>query len=162
MNKIRVIFLLVSLFVVSSSFPRISIQCDVIYQNSNGSWSNFFRTKVDFLTGEEMGYLGDRSLYAAIWFSHENCAILRMKNNNFVSDVADSYYMYGFFLADALNEGEIGIEVNSNNNRLWKIYGKDENSFLIDPMFRNYPFNSYNEGIRKNINNGVIVKRVRP
>jgi hypothetical protein len=57
MNKIRVIFLLVSLFVASSSFPRISIQCDVIYQNSNGSWSNYFRTKVDFLTGEEMGYL---------------------------------------------------------------------------------------------------------
>ena len=156
------LLLLVCLLFVVPSFARISVLCDVTYQNSNGSWSNYFRAKVDFLTGEEMGYLGDRSLYAAIWFSHDNCAILRMKNNNFISDVADSYYMYGFFLADALNEGEVGIEVNSNTNRKWKIYGKDENSFLIDPIFKNYPFNSYNEGVIQNINNGVIVNRVKP
>lgn len=157
-------FLITLLFFVSSisTFARISIQCDVIYENSNDSWSDYYRTNVDFLTGIELGYIGNRNLYAVIWFSQNNCAVIEMEKNIVTFDKVDIDYMYIYLLSDALNEGMLGKEVNNDSNRSWRIYGLDEHSLLIDPIFNRYPHNSYNEGMRKNIQNGNIYRRARP
>lgn len=145
-----------------SVFSRISVECDVIYQRTDGSWSDFYRTNVEFVSGYELGYTNNRNLYAVIWFSQDNCAVLEMEQKLTTLRVVDIYYMFGFLLSDDLNQGLLGIEVNNSSGRQWRIYGKNENSFLIDSSFNYHPFNSYNERMLENIQNGFVLRRTRP
>lgn len=141
----------------------IKVFCDVAYEKEQGIWSDLYRTKVDFVSGEELGLLIDQNkLFAIIWFSQTNCAVIKTRYQVPLISKVSIYDIYGFFLTDVLNEGLDGFSVNGNQTVHWKLYGKDEASLLIDPVFETYPYNSYNNGIRRNIRNGFINKRAIP
>jgi hypothetical protein len=36
-------------------YARVTIMCDVVYEESVGKWSEFRRTNVEFLSGKEKG-----------------------------------------------------------------------------------------------------------
>ena len=159
MKKILCIIMLSFLSV--TAFAKIKVQCDVIYERSDESWSNYHRCDVLFCIGEELGF-NNRNSYAVIWFSQDNCAVIKLNSYESTFREANKYSIFIFLSSDILNQGFTGVSVNSPKPQVWKIYGKNESSYLIDPMFDYYPFNSYNEGVSRNNKNGLVVKRVRP
>lgn len=74
----------------------------------------------------------------------------------------DKNFMFIYLGFDILNEGKLGTQINDDKERRWRIYGKDENSFLIAPIFNDCPYNSYNNGAERNSQNGIVVRRQRP
>lgn len=143
---------------------RIAVICDVVYEKSLGEWSDFYRLEVEFLSGGEMGrILESNSLFAVIWFSQTNCAIIKMEHNGILIGEVDKNFVNTYLSFDMLNEGKLGLQVNSKNGEIkWRVYGKDEMSLLIDPMFDAYPYDSYNNNIREQIRKGVVNRRKRP
>lgn len=154
---------IISLFHAGCLSARISVECDVVYEKSIGEWSDYYRRDVEFLSGREMGgLLNVNKLYAVIWFSQTNCAIIEMEYRGAILGDIDKDFMYSYFGGDILNEGKAGIQTNGNTDVKWRLYGKDENSFLIDTMFNQYPYDSYNQGVKNNIQSGLRNNRKRP
>src|SRR5690606_3620603 len=143
MNK-SILFFFLLLLSTSLSFARIKVVCDVTYENTGGDWSNFYRTEVEFMAGNELdNTLQSNDLYAVIWFYQTNCAIIKMKHEFLLIREVDKTFVYNYFLSDYLNEGKDGQQINDEYNRKWKIFPKNEVSLLIDPIFEVYPYNAY-------------------
>lgn len=154
-----------SLFILLSLcfhvYGRFTAQCDVIYEKSVGEWSEFHRVNVEFVSGREMrDIMNQNSVYAVIWYSQTECSVIKMDYNTIITSDIDKFFVFMLFGSDMLNEGLPGVQTNDNGEHIkWRIYGKDENSFMIDPVFNDF---TYNEGVQRNIKNGSIVKRQRP
>lgn len=142
---------------------RYTALCDVVYEISEGEWSEFRRAKVEFAYGREIdeSLLNQNKLYALIWFSQYQCAKIDLDYSSAMVQDMDKFNLFLFLGMDILNEGKLGEQVNDNGQkRKWRIYGKDENNFFIDPALNE--FGDYKENNQRNINNGQIVKRQRP
>ena len=126
-----------------------------------GEWSEFHRVNVEFVSGREMrDIMNQNSVYAVIWYSQTECSVIKMDYNTIITSDIDKFFVFNLFGSDMLNEGLPGVQTNDNGEHIkWRIYGKDENSFMIDPAFNDF---TYNEGVQRNIKNGSIVKRQRP
>ena len=108
--------------------------------------------------------LESNTLYAVIWFSQTNCAIISMNHKKFIVGKIDLEYVYYYFLfEDILNEGLLGIQVNSKEEVNWRIYGKDNLGIMIDPIFsRQYPSNVTEKERIEKIKRGAEEGRQRP
>lgn len=162
MKRLVVFFFLVSSCLLIQA--RITVMCDVIYEKSLGEWSDYYRTDVDFMYGSEINdsQFDSNKLYAVIWFSQTECAIIEQEYRCVSLGSVDKGFIFIFLTSDVLNEGRLGYQVNDRNKRKWRIYGKDDYSFLIDPMFLMGSYNSYNERVKANQNNGLVTRRQRP
>ncbi len=142
---------------------KITLKCDVVYESSMFKWSDYYRRDVDFMSGHEIGgiYRGS-DLYAVIWFSQTNCAIIKMDYNGLLLSEVDEYFMSTYFGFDVLNEGRLGEQVNADEKIRWRIYGKDERGFMIDDAFKRYPFDEHNKNVAENIKKGIYSNRQRP
>lgn len=162
MKKIVTFF--IAIILSTQLFARISIICDVIHEKSFAEWTDYYRTKVEFISGHEMQYsLEQNKLYAIIWYSQTQCSVIEMEYEGLLlQKKIDKNFMFIYLGFDILNEGKNGVEINGDDKTKWKIYGKDENSFIIDPIFNEYPYN-YNDAIYENMRQGIkIQKRKRP
>lgn len=155
--------LLFVLLLSSLLFARITLTCDVIREKSFAEWSDYYRCKVEFVTGHEMKYsFAENKLYAIIWYSQTQCSIIEMEYDGILlKDKTDAYFMFLYFGFDLLNEGKMGIEKNGDKETKWRIYGKDEDASMIDPIFNRHPYN-YHEVVEEQRRNGTLKKRKRP
>lgn len=160
----RIVLFIVLMFACMNIYARVTIMCDVVYEESVGKWSEFRRTNVEFLSGKEKGdILNQTKLYAIIWYSQGECSVIKIDYDSPILSDVDVSFIYYFLTFDILNEGRSGTQINDNGkNRKWRIYGKDDNSFLIDPIFSRGDYRTYNDRVQKNKRNGQIVKRQRP
>lgn len=72
MKKIFVLFLFVLWW--GTSFARIKVLCDVVYEKSIGEWSTFYRTEVEFLSGSEMDLINSSNkLCRNLVFTNKLC-----------------------------------------------------------------------------------------
>ena len=130
-----------SLFILLSLcfhvYGRFTAQCDVIYEKSVGEWSEFHRVNVEFVSGREMrDIMNQNSVYAVIWYSQTECSVIKMDYNTIITSDIDKFFVFMLFGSDMLNEGLPGVQTNDNGEHIkWRIYGKDENSFMSDPVF---------------------------
>ena len=145
-------------------FARLSVICDVIYEKSFAEWSEYYRREVEFVSGQELGRILDgNKLFAIIWYSQTQCSVIQMEYNGvIVPSRIDLSFIDTYLGFDMLNEGRLGVEKNGNDERKWRIYGKDDFSLMIDPVFEKYPYNQYNNNIREQINRGIVNRRQRP
>jgi len=142
---------------------RYTALCDVVYEKSDAEWSEYYRVQVEFAYGREIGesLFNQNNLYAIIWFSQNECAKIDMKYIDPVLHAMDKFNLFLFLCTDMLNEGKLGEQVNDNGlKRKWRIYGKNENNFFIDPNLNN--FGNYKENNQRDIANGMVFKRQRP
>jgi len=148
----RIVLFIVLMFACMNIYARVTIMCDVVYEESVGKWSEFRRTNVEFLSGKEKGdILNQTKLYAIIWYSQSECAVIKIDYDSPILSGVDVSFIYYFLTFDILNEGRSRTQINDNGkNRKWRIYGKDDNSFLIDPMFSKGDYRTYNDGVQKN------------
>lgn len=156
--------LLICIFVSVNLFSRICVTCDVIYEKSFAEWSDFYRRKIEFVSGAEMGLsLENRNkLFATIWYSQTKCSVIEMEYDGvLLQECIDKNFIFMYLGFDILNEGKVGIEINSDKSTKWRIYGKDENSLLIDPMFDIPPYD-INTAIREKMRQGIVHERKRP
>lgn len=161
----KVIALIVALLISAPLFARVSVICDVIYEKSFAEWSEYYRREVEFVSGQELGLILDgNKLFAIIWYSQTQCSVIQMEYDGvFVPSRIDFSFIDIFLGFDLLNEGRLGVEKDGEKERKWRIYGKDDMSFMIDPRFDEYPYNKYNSNIREYISQGVeVVRRSRP
>ncbi len=129
---------------------RVSILCDVVYEKSPGRWSDYFRTKVEFIKGSDLEMFSQdaNTIFAVIWFSQTECAVIKTSQTSvFDFDFSSAYYLIK--INDMLNEGILGTQVNGNRNVLWRIYGKEEDGTLIDSRFGVYPYERKSNGERR-------------
>lgn len=153
---------LLLLFIISFHvYGRFTAQCDVIYEKSVGEWSEYHRVNVEFVSGREMqNIMNQNGVYAIIWDSQTELSVIKLEYNSILTSDIDKFFVFMLFGSDILNEGLLGTQTNDNGKHTkWRIYGKDEMSFMIDPVFSEF---TYNEGVQRNIKNGLIVKRQRP
>ena len=166
MNKILYyLFVILLLFSHIDTYGKHSVICDVTYEESIGEWSDYRRVKVDFMTGKEMGsYIDQTKLFAKIWYSTNEFFIVKMVFDQPIMYEIDDFLAFMIIGTDMLNEGLAGTQVNGKEkDRKWRIYGKDETSFFIDPQFDKGEYKTYNDRIREDIKNGYkIYKRERP
>ena len=144
-------------------FARISIMCDVIRENSFADWTDYHRTRVEFLTKHEMKFsLDENKLYAIIWYSQTQCSVIEMEYDGvLLNKEIDLNFMFYYLGFDILNEGKDGVEINGDKEIRWKIYGKDENSLIIDSRFNAHPY-YYNDAVYEKMRQGFVKKRKRP
>lgn len=140
---------------------RITVICDVVYEKSIEEWSDYYRTNVDFLCGKEMNDIMNYStLFAIIWYSQTQCSVIKIEKDFIILDPINYSSICNILSLDLLNEGLLGIQMNDDGKQTkWRIYGKDENGFLIDPMFNK---DIYNTAIREGISKGISYRRERP
>lgn len=149
LNK-RILCVVVLLLFSAVLFARTTILCDVVYEQSPGRWSDYFRTKVDFIKGSELNIYGPdaNNLFAVIWFSQTQCAVIKTNHISlFDFDFSSAYILIG--ITDILNEGILGVQVNNEQNVLWRIYGKEDDGTFIDPRFGVYPYERTSNGIKR-------------
>lgn len=76
MKRFFLLFTCVLITTVASA--RFTALCDIQYKTQNG-WSDKYRAKVIFLSGCEMQpQQYSNEVYVAIWFSEEECAIIKL------------------------------------------------------------------------------------
>lgn len=163
MKKI-IIFIFLS-FITIYTHGAVKVMCDVIYKNTEGEWSDFYRTEVTFCLGREINEVLDAGdAFAIIWFSQNQCVTLKMKEFNTFRTTLDRDNIFLFLgSADMINKG-IDFEVKGQTDKTkWKIYPKDEIGLFIDPRIsRSEEGTIYNKGTLENRRSGFKIDRIKP
>lgn len=157
MKKILTILFFITLCIQIQG--KCSAICDVIYEINSGEWSDYQRVKVDFMTGRELGYAYEQyKIYAIIRQYASSDIVIKLDYQNYSTSEVDQFFLELLLISDILNEGRAGVQTVNGKQIKWRIYGKDDNSFLIDSRFGN----DYNNEVRRDQRNGIITKRQRP
>ena len=110
------------------SYARYNAVCYVQYMTKQG-WSEKVATEVSFVSGVELTPKQySNEVYAIVWFTNKNCAIIKLRNN-FISlnfkqqDFRSLYWMSKYY---------DGQQVNSEYEQTWRIIAKDDyNQFIV-------------------------------
>ena len=106
-------------------YARYDAVCYVQYMTKQG-WSEKVATEVSFVSGVELTPKQySNEVYAIVWFSNNNCAIIKLRDNfistNFMQqDFRSLYWMSKYY---------DGQQVNSEYERTWRLIAKDEMVF---------------------------------
>ena len=110
------------------SYARSNAVCYVQYMTKQG-WSEKVATEVSFVSGVELTPKQySNEVYAIVWFTNKNCAIIKLRNN-FISlnfkqqDFRSLYWMSKYY---------DGQQVNSEYEQTWRIIAKDDYNQFID------------------------------
>lgn len=107
---------------------RFMALCDIQYKTLDG-WSDTYLAKVIFLSGCEMQpEQYSNEVYAAIWFSEDECAIIKLDvthiSTNFgIKDFKSIYWIESYI---------DGKQVNTEYERTWRITSKNSFGDFID------------------------------
>lgn len=126
MKRFLLLFtLLLITTVASASFTAL---CDIQYKTQNG-WSDTYRAKVVFLSGCEMQPKQySNEVYAAIWFSEDECAIIKLD----VTHISTNFSMKDFKSIYWVKSYIDGKQVNTEYERVWRITSKQALGGFID------------------------------
>lgn len=126
MKRFLLLFtLLLITTVASASFTAL---CDIQYRTQNG-WSNTYRAKVVFLSECEMQpQKYSNEVYAAIWFSGDECAIIKLD----VTHISTNFKMKDFKSIYWVKSYIDGKQVNREYERDWRITSKQALGGFID------------------------------
>lgn len=132
--------LFVFLIVISSCSmlnAAINFVCKVQYETRLG-WSDAVKAEVTFATGSELN-TATRSynfisykIYATIWFSENECAIIELNNHLLGIGGSVTYSnVDSLFTLRTYTEGE---QVNTNYKICWKITAKDFMGYIDERL----------------------------
>lgn len=122
------LFLFFCFFSIQISNARYDAICYVQYETEEG-WSEKITTEVSFVSGIELTPKQySNEVYAIIWFSNSNCAIIKLRDNYISSDFKQKDFRSLYWINKYYN----GKQVNSEYKRLWKITAKDDFNQFID------------------------------
>lgn len=124
----RLLFLFACMMFTTVASARFTALCDIQYQTRNG-WSDAYRVNVVFLSGCEMQPRQySNEVYVAIWFSEDECAIIKLD----VTHISADFGMKDFKSIYLLNSYIDGKQVNTKYERTWRITSKNLLGKFID------------------------------
>lgn len=137
MKTIKYLFLLiVFLLNVSNCYSVVRRYVDVQYETSRG-WSEKYRIEVTFATAKELSQAtydyryGISGAYAIIWFSREECAIIKMEVSPIVA-VESKFTDQTLCDIFRIKSYVTGIAFNSDDDRKWQITARTLFGFIDD------------------------------
>lgn len=124
----RFLLLFTLLLITTAVSARFTALCDIQYRTQNG-WSDTYRAKVVFLSGYEMQPKQySNEVYAAIWFSEDECAIIKLD----VTHISTNFRMKDFKSIYWVKSYIDGKQVNTEYERFWRITSKHSLGDFID------------------------------
>ena len=110
------------------SYARYNAICYVQYMTKQG-WSEKVATEVSFLSGVELTPKQySNEVYAIVWFSNNNCAIIKLRNNFISTDFKQQDFRSLYWMSKYYD----GQQVNSEYEQTWRIIAKDDYGQFID------------------------------
>lgn len=124
----RLLFLIICGLITAATSARFVVLCDIQYKTENG-WSDKYRAKVIFLSGCEMQpQQYSNEVYVAIWFSEEECAIIKLDVTHLSANFGIKDFKSIFFVKPYID----GKQVNTEYERVWRIISKQTVGGFID------------------------------
>lgn len=110
------------------SYARYNAICYVQYMTKQG-WSEKVATEVSFVSGVELTPKQySNEVYAIVWFSNNNCAIIKLRNNFISTDFKQQDFRSLYWMSKYYD----GQQVNSEYEQTWRIIAKDDYGQFID------------------------------
>ena len=110
------------------SYARYNAICYVQYMTKQG-WSETVATEVSFVSGVELTPKQySNEVYAIVWFSNNNCAIIKLRNNFISTDFKQQDFRSLYWMSKYYD----GQQVNSEYEQTWRIIAKDDYGQFID------------------------------
>ena len=110
------------------SYARYNAICYVQYMTKQG-WSEKVATEVSFVSGVELTPKQySNEVYAIVWFSNNNCAIIKLRNNFISTDFKQQDFRSLYWMSKYYD----GQQVNSEYEQTWRIIAKDDYNQFID------------------------------
>ena len=110
------------------SYARYNAICYVQYMTKQG-WSEKVATEVSFVSGVELTPKQySNEVYAIVWFSNNNCAIIKLRNNFISTDFKQQDFRSLYCMSKYYD----GQQVNSEYEQTWRIIAKDDYGQFID------------------------------
>ena len=124
----RFLLLFACVLITTAASARFTALCDIQYKTQNG-WSDQYRAKVIFLSGCEMQpQQYSNEVYVAIWFSEEECAIIKLD----VTHISVNFGIKDFKSIYWIESYIDGKQVNTEYERVWRITSKNSLGNFID------------------------------
>lgn len=124
----KIVTLIVLLLFSTEGFAAINLVCKVQYEKRYG-WSDPVKTEITLATGDELNRATGRysfknyKVYATVWFSNSECAIIEFNGNPFgIGSDMDYDDLEQIFM---IQSSVVGNQVNTEYNVRWKITAKD-------------------------------------
>ena len=110
------------------SYARYNAICYVQYMTKQG-WYEKVATEVSFVSGVELTPKQySNEVYAIVWFSNNNCAIIKLRNNFISTDFKQQDFRSLYWMSKYYD----GQQVNSEYEQTWRIIAKDDYGQFID------------------------------
>lgn len=109
---------------------RYNAVCHVQYMTEEG-WSEEVATEVSFVLGTELSpQQYSNEVYAIVWFSNNNCAIIKIRDNYIPT--TPKFRQKDFRSLFWMTKDYDGYQVNTEYEQKWRITAKDRYGRFID------------------------------